>query len=198
MRHENAEVAFLGLWDTVAALGVPLWGWSYSLLRLWSNLGMAPTRIACARVIRHALSIDEERSQFFPTLFDETPRPGAPCDVEQRWFKGSHAGVGGGYDDSSLSDISLTWVIEQAEKLGLKFKNGWMSRLHANGSGLQLTTQLERERAWRLGGTWPRWHPCGAASRGFGLVDSTVVSRAVFAETLRQASAPVGSDELLR
>lgn len=101
--HDRAPIAFLGLWDTVASLGVPLWGWSFSFARLWSNAGFGTTDLRSCAVVRHALSKDEQRSQFFPTLFDEPPAPAGGRDVQQRWFRGAHAGVGGGYTDTSLS-----------------------------------------------------------------------------------------------
>src|SRR5690606_24656280 len=33
--------------------------------------------------------------------------------IEQVWFPGCHANVGGGYKDSGLSDISLLWMAER-------------------------------------------------------------------------------------
>jgi uncharacterized protein (DUF2235 family) len=40
--------------------------------------------------------------------------------LEQVWFTGMHADVGGGYPDESLSYVSLLWMIEEAEKAGLR------------------------------------------------------------------------------
>jgi uncharacterized protein (DUF2235 family) len=197
LRHDNVTIAFLGLWDTVASLGVPLWGWSYSIWRLWSNLGMAPSDINCCRVVRHALSIDEERSQFFPTLFKEAAgSDGNGPDIEQRWFRGAHAGVGGGYEDTSLSDIALTWLMKEAERCQLEFEPDWDQALKPNALGM-IMTQLERQRAWRVSGTWPRWHPCGTTSSGFGYLDPSVLERARHASGIRDKAAATSSDELL-
>ncbi len=33
--------------------------------------------------------------------------------IEQVWFPGSHANVGGGFKDSTLSDIALQWMAER-------------------------------------------------------------------------------------
>ncbi|MGC4081037.1 MAG: DUF2235 domain-containing protein [Vicinamibacterales bacterium] len=202
--HQNVEIEFLGLWDTVASLGVPLWGWSFSIFKLWSNAGFGVTTIRNCKVIRHALSMDEQRSQFFPTMFDESAlAPGQ--DLQQRWFRGSHAGVGGGYADTSLSDIALGWIIEEACKCGLVVHEAWDKTVlkrtdqdfYPNPIG-QVITELERQKAWRVSGAWPRWHPCvSGTSAGHGVLDETVRERADKAASLRLTNAPVCSDELL-
>jgi uncharacterized protein (DUF2235 family) len=40
--------------------------------------------------------------------------------IQQVWFTGMHADVGGGYPDESLSYISLLWMMEEAEKADLR------------------------------------------------------------------------------
>jgi uncharacterized protein (DUF2235 family) len=40
--------------------------------------------------------------------------------LQQVWFTGMHSDVGGGYPDESLSYVSLLWMIEEAEKAGLR------------------------------------------------------------------------------
>lgn len=40
--------------------------------------------------------------------------------MQQVWFTGMHADVGGGYPDESLSYVSLLWMMEEAEKAGLR------------------------------------------------------------------------------
>ena len=64
----------------------------------------------------HALSIDEVRGPFRPSLWTR-PRHAAPTPgqhVEQVWFAGSHANVGGGFPETELSDIALLWMAERA------------------------------------------------------------------------------------
>ena len=41
--------------------------------------------------------------------------------VEQRWFPGAHANVGGGYEDDLLPDPPLRWIAECARALEVKF-----------------------------------------------------------------------------
>jgi uncharacterized protein (DUF2235 family) len=40
--------------------------------------------------------------------------------LQQVWFSGMHADVGGGYPDESLSFVSFLWILEEAEKAGLR------------------------------------------------------------------------------
>jgi hypothetical protein len=53
-------------------------------------------------------SIDEKR-KFFPVL-----KWNAEARVTQVWFPGVHSDVGGGHEESGLSDIALKWMIERA------------------------------------------------------------------------------------
>jgi hypothetical protein len=74
---------------------------------------------------RHALSIDENRKDFTRVLWDEDGSermmavPEGPTRFEQVWFAGVHSDVGGSYaeNESRLSDISLKWMVDQAQSL---------------------------------------------------------------------------------
>jgi uncharacterized protein (DUF2235 family) len=118
--HPSRDVHFIGVWDTVGALGVP-----FSLLGMFDrrdefyDTKMGPN-VAFAR---HALAIDEEREDFEPTLWD--PRPGV--DLKQVWFAGVHADIGGSYPpdkDTGLSaaDSPLAWMLDEASAAGLKIE----------------------------------------------------------------------------
>ena len=63
----------------------------------------------------HALSIDEPRGPFSPTLWTIKKGTSLPPGqiVEQVWFPGCHANVGGGYKDCALSDVALLWMAER-------------------------------------------------------------------------------------
>jgi hypothetical protein len=104
-RSPDIPVLFLGVWDTVGALGIP------SHLGLPDLLGsrdryefldvVLDPRIPYAR---HAVSLDEMRGPFRPTLWDQSAA-GVGQDIAQMWFPGDHCDVGGGHDDDSrLSD----------------------------------------------------------------------------------------------
>lgn len=99
---------FVGVWDTVAALGL--------LLRLhrFDDRCLSPGVANAAQ----ALAIDEQRAAFKPTLWQQ-PGPGSMQSIRQVWFAGVHSDVGGGYRDRRLADITLYWMFEQARRCGL-------------------------------------------------------------------------------
>jgi hypothetical protein len=115
-RSPDIPVVFVGVWDTVGALGIPSYVGVPDLLRSRERYEflnvILDSRIAHAR---HAVSLDEMRGPFRPTLWEE-PAAGAPQDIKQVWFPGDHCDVGGGHaDDSRLSDGALKWMIDEAE-----------------------------------------------------------------------------------
>ena len=164
-----SRVKFLGLFDTVN-----------SIADFEINNDTMPT----ARVIRHAVSIDERRVKFQPVLLDagtktqkrigsqSTPFkerldpvkteplvvPGVPqCkdeihdgeiknegsgsirlpeakkesdeeaqDLQEIWFPGGHADIGGGFqreanEESQLSHVPLVWMVQEAQRAGIEF-----------------------------------------------------------------------------
>jgi uncharacterized protein (DUF2235 family) len=116
-------IRFVGVWDTVSAYGGPITeitraidNWIYPLSMPDYQLN---ERVQWAR---HALAIDDERDAFHPLVWDEVHEQ-ALVDagkvsrerLEQVWFTGMHADVGGGYPDESLSYVSLLWMMEEAE-----------------------------------------------------------------------------------
>jgi hypothetical protein len=127
------SIAFVGVWDTVAAYGLPIdemtrgvneWLWPLELPNKDFN-----TKI---RKARHALAIDDERATFHPVLWNEncsntvpsgTSRPTSDEQLLQVWFAGVHSNVGGGYPDDSLANISLAWMMSEAKAAGLIFKD---------------------------------------------------------------------------
>jgi uncharacterized protein (DUF2235 family) len=101
---------FIGVWETVRALGVP----GSSGLLFWRhrfhNASLNP-KVRCAR---QALSIDENRQVFKPELWDETDEDRSTGRIKQLWFAGVHADVGGGYREYGLSDLALDWMVREA------------------------------------------------------------------------------------
>lgn len=114
-------VGAVAVWDTVGALGVPWEMFSGSRLadlaqeRENKRLGFLNTRLS-PRIARayHAVALDEQRVPFLPTLWDD-PRV-ATGEIQQVWFAGAHANVGGGFSNRGLSDICLDWMIRQLRK----------------------------------------------------------------------------------
>lgn len=142
---------FIGVWDTVGALGIPVRGLR-SLTRgeyLFHDTELSKT---VSRAY-HALAIDEHRAPFEPTLWAYKPKPDQI--VEQVWFCGVHSDIGGGYAEPGLSDITLDWMIGKARESGLLFDETAIeahktnpdptSELHNSKTGLyRLTTGIDR------------------------------------------------------
>jgi uncharacterized protein (DUF2235 family) len=112
----DAKLTMVGVWDTVGSLGIPaLIGDVDPLVYGFLDTNLHPDVLNAY----HALSIDERRKEFPPTLWTP-PDPPVPGQVlEQVWFAGVHCDVGGGYPETGLSDITLSWMLGKAKNLGL-------------------------------------------------------------------------------
>ena len=127
--HEGGQavkIRFLGVWDTVGALGIPE---DMAFLSLLDNLKdhsfhdtMLGTHI---EVARHAVALDEMRASFQPTLWSAQ----AGQDARQVWFPGVHCDVGGGYRETGLSDGALAWMVDEAHKQGLAFNDKMVEQI---------------------------------------------------------------------
>jgi uncharacterized protein (DUF2235 family) len=117
---KDIEVKFIGVWDTVGALGIPVRG----LRALQKDkYEFYDTELsASVKFAYHALAIDEQRAPFEPTLWDYEPKLGQT--IEQVWFSGVHSDIGGGYKEVGLSDIALEWMLKKAEGAGLRLDAG--------------------------------------------------------------------------
>jgi hypothetical protein len=73
-----------------------------------------------------ALAIDEQRAVFEPALWEPQANSYEQV-IEQVWFSGVHSDVGGGYAETGLSDIALTWMVHRAANNGLEFRSGTIS-----------------------------------------------------------------------
>jgi hypothetical protein len=112
---EDIPIRFVGVWDTVGALGIP------------DNLGFLRPGEVAKRTFhdldldpriptgRHAVAIDEMRGPFFPTLWNE--EHAAPDQrIRQVWFAGSHMDVGGGHAERGLADVTLAWMLDEVRE----------------------------------------------------------------------------------
>ena len=118
---QGAAVRMIGVWDTVGSLGIP--GLIFELFDE-KKYGFLDTALhPNVQNAYHAVSIDERRRQFEPTLWTNPDGSDRVNDaqVEQVWFPGVHCDVGGSYAPSDLSDIPLAWMIRKAMHCGLAF-----------------------------------------------------------------------------
>src|SRR3954470_11798327 len=116
----DIPVDLVGVWDTVGALGIPMYvgvpdvtgsRGRYEFLDVVLNPHI--------RHGRHAVSLDEMRGPFRPTLWRDIP---AGQDVRQVWFPGDHGDVGGGHREKGLSDGALDWMMREATAaIGMEF-----------------------------------------------------------------------------
>lgn len=113
----EAAIAFIGVWDTVGALGIPL--------RRLGKLTAGRYQfhdVELSGIVKHgchALAIDEKRGPFRATLWKVKPKPGQT--VEQVWFSGGHRDIGGHGGDPSLADAPFEWMKSRASAAGLAF-----------------------------------------------------------------------------
>jgi uncharacterized protein (DUF2235 family) len=116
------EVRFIGVWDTVGALGIPIDGVRLPFTdRLW---GFHDTELSShVQSACQALAIDEQRGPFRPTPWTRQPTASGQT-LEQVWFTGVHCDVGGGYRDPALAEIALLWMVARARECGLAFSPG--------------------------------------------------------------------------
>ena len=110
-------ISAVAVWDTVGALGFPKYDDEDKRIDAFrfANIKLSGK----VKNGFHALSLDEQRASFTPTLWDASPR------IVQTLFPGAHADVGGGYpsanSESGLSDIALIWMIERLAEVGVAF-----------------------------------------------------------------------------
>lgn len=108
-------IKFIGVWDTVGALGNPLLVNGYlSRLQSFHDTDLS-SKVANAY---QALAIDEKRRLFRATMWNRQAHAENQA-LEQAWFVGVHSNIGGGYATTGLSDIALQWMAEKARGCSL-------------------------------------------------------------------------------
>lgn len=161
-------IRFVGVWDTVGALGIPLSGggllnrfnkrWQFHDTKLSSTVESA----------FHALAIDEKRPSFTPTIWDPTPA-GSGLERAQLWFAGDHSDVGGGHAERGLSNVALHWLVTRAQSCGLALEPNALDDLTPNPLGTVHTMH-------------PLFRVLGAVDRSIGMTDPDDESVASSAE----------------
>ena len=126
--HAQAQVALVGVFDTVKALGLRL-PLLWMLTDKHHSFHSAALGMSIQRGVQ-ALALDETRAVFQPVLWDVPPD--RLDEIEQMWFRGAHADIGGHLGEFQaarpLSNLPLVWVLERAEAAGLRLPPGWAAR----------------------------------------------------------------------
>lgn len=132
----EVDIQFVGVWDTVGSLGIPD-------TASWFPYSRARYRFhdtELSKIVKYAyqaLALNEQRADFAPTLWTRNPatlksgetlltKKREQWDIEQRWFIGAHADVGGGNEQDGagrkpdpLPDLPLAWLQQKAIACGL-------------------------------------------------------------------------------
>lgn len=121
--YTSIPVHFLGVWDTVGALGIPVSGLSWITVdyEKFHDTSLTPN-------VTHAyqaLAIHELRHPFKPVFW--TSKPKTNQIVEQCWFAGAHSNVGGGYSNVGLSSCALDWMAFKAGAAGLDLDTRYLA-----------------------------------------------------------------------
>jgi len=142
------EITYLGVWDTVAALG--------SLAHLLRadpdnakrsfHVGKSP--VPFVRNARHALAIDERRLDFRPEIWIGPADP--KQKIEQRWFAGVHSNVGGGYVHDGLANITFHWILKGATDLKLDVDENYVKFFREFHRGTQYESQTRKYRVFEF------------------------------------------------
>ncbi len=126
--HAQVEIEMIGVWDTVKTLGLP-----YPVLSYLAPMATDFHNDQVCKPVKnafHALAIDEDRNAFCPIMWDT--EKGWRGHLEQAWFTGAHADIGGHVDKPSsprgLTNIPLVWMLERAEMCGIKLPENWRDR----------------------------------------------------------------------
>ncbi|MEM1161474.1 MAG: DUF2235 domain-containing protein, partial [Pseudomonadota bacterium] len=133
--HVDVPIEMLGIWDTVKSLGLP-----YPVLNRLAPMATDFHDDQLAGHILHgyhALGIDEDRQSFRPMLWQRSPS--WEGRLEQAWFPGAHADVGGDVRSNpsarALSNVSLGWMLRRAASHGLILPGNWLDRFPSDPAG---------------------------------------------------------------
>jgi uncharacterized protein (DUF2235 family) len=117
--RKGVKINAVACYDTVGSLGIPHLGIFEDLFnpksRAQHSIDYSFINTSVPALVEHAihaLALDEMRELFAPTMW-ELPNPKPGQKLTQCWFSGSHADVGGYYDDCRSADITLAWMISQ-------------------------------------------------------------------------------------
>ncbi|CAN5808620.1 hypothetical protein BH11PSE8_BH11PSE8_22250 [soil metagenome] len=162
--HTDVRVHAIGVWDTVGALGLAMWGRSYNLRSVFPNDFHELSPASSVDHVFHGLAMDERRTSFFPEPWRDGDGARQPS-VEECWFRGVHSDVGGGYGDARLSDISLGWMVDRLKSVGLLVRDNAPATRPDPGGRVHNSV---RGPLWANVASWPRSAPSKTLQEGAG------------------------------
>lgn len=181
--HMWVKVEFLGVWDTVPALGVvPMAGLNLLLDRLpWTKHSFHDFLLhRSVRNAYQALAIDDNREWFRPTIWNQYDIESQK--ISQVWFSGSHTDVGGGYKEAGLSDIALEWMIYHAVSHGIRLypdsRKRWNFCISPDGTDTYHPPRSGFGRVFKEGSRDKVWGSKAVKTFGPPVIHESVLQRA--------------------
>jgi uncharacterized protein (DUF2235 family) len=118
----SVSIEFMGLWDTVEALGIPNFKENYNV----PNKNYVD-QLCNVKRASQALSINDDRATIFTPkllskkyLIDKCEKPVNISEVvNEVWFAGAHSDVGGGYSNTDIDGVTLNWMINEIKPFGI-------------------------------------------------------------------------------
>lgn len=132
---DSRPIKFMGLWDSVESLGVD------RTTNVEGEGSDYADQLCNVQRAAHAMSLDDNREVDFTPLLLTRPYLVANCEttafgaaweysernalarlnqtVDEVWFPGAHADVGGGYRDNRLNGASMNWMLAHLKAQGL-------------------------------------------------------------------------------
>ena len=194
--HPNqwATIEFLGVWDTVPALGIVALAGLNSFLGKILKYSFHDYKLhPSVKNAYHAIAVDDDRLWFHPSLWTKKTRE--EQIVEQVWFSGAHTDVGGGFNEPGLSDISLEWMVEKAVSHGLRIFLGsrkyWNFVVAPDPTDLYHPARKGFGKIFKEGKRNDVWEDQGAL-KGFG---QPIIHRSVLDRHIRSKSTDNKHDD---
>jgi len=167
--RECPPIRFIGVWDTVGALGAPgLLGQLFNRQRYqYHQVGLNSS----IQAVAHAIALDERRKPFAASVYENTQ--GWTGDLQQAWFAGVHSDVGGGYEWDGLANEALHWVVMHAERAGLAFDRDYLQFFKTYAKA-----ELHDSMSLMYRASGPLLRPVGQAAGGNEALHRSVLVRA--------------------
>lgn len=154
------QLAYIGVWDTVGALGLPgvLGALSKMVNKKYAFHDAALSR--SVRSARHAVAIDERRRLYPPALWDNLDGlneqvTGQERPYQQHWFPGVHSVLGGSGVVRDLSAFTADWVSQGARDLGLEFDREMLQDIVGGpDAAADADAMVQKAGLGNLGGLW--------------------------------------------
>jgi uncharacterized protein (DUF2235 family) len=127
------QIKFMGLWDTVESFG-----WPDKNENVDGENDRYADELCNVRKAVHAVSLDDDRAWDFTPILLSRSHLVDQCDTTERgpdgkalpksvakrldetvdevWFAGAHADVGGGYSDGRLNGASMNWMLRHLKE----------------------------------------------------------------------------------